>query len=39
MPSIKSYKLKVVLDTNDEENNDEIYTLRLDIEPVSQIKD
>ena len=35
MPNIKSYQLKVVLDTNDEEINDDIYSLRLEIEPIA----
>ncbi len=35
--SIKSYQLKIVLDTNDEEIYNNLFTLRLDIEPLTLI--
>ena len=35
MPNIQSYQLKVVVDTNDEEINYDIYSLRLEIEPIA----
>jgi len=37
-PSLKSYNLKVVLDTNDEESSNDFYSIRIDLEPLNSIE-